>query len=56
MFQQPARFMIVPVFLALCWDLLRRIKRDTPDVDLELIYEESAAREVQTLNILTKVN
>lgn len=56
MFQQSARFIILPVFLALCWDLLRRIRRDTPDVDLELIYEESAAREVLTLNILTKVN
>lgn len=56
MLEQPLRFIILPVFLALCWDLLRRIKRDIPDVDMELKYEESAAREVQALNILTKVN
>ena len=56
MLQQPTRLIILPVFAALCWDLLRRIRRDTPDVDLELIYEESAAREVQALNILTRVN
>jgi len=56
MLLRPARLIILPVFFALCWDLLRRIKRDTPDVDLELIYEESAAREVQALNILSKVN
>lgn len=56
MLAEPLRFVILPLFLALCWDLLRRIRRDTPDVDLELIYEESAEREVQALNILTKVN
>ena len=56
MLRDPVRFAIVPVLLVLCWDLLRRIRRDTPEVDARLIYEESAAREVQALNILSKVN
>jgi len=52
MFRRPVLFGTVPLFLLLCWDVLRRIRRDTPDIDLELIYEEKEAREVQTLDII----
>jgi hypothetical protein len=52
MLRRPVLFGIVPLFLLLCWDILRRIRRDTPDIDLELIYEEKEAREVQTLDII----
>ena len=52
MLQRPISLLAVPVFLALAWDALRRIRNDTPEVDRELIYEARAAREVQTLNIL----
>jgi hypothetical protein len=34
------------------WFLLRRLKRATPDSEMELIYEDAAAKEVQTLDIL----
>ncbi len=51
MLRRPAFFAAVPIFLILCWDVLRRIKRDTPDVDLTILYEQTAAIEVQTLNL-----
>jgi hypothetical protein len=51
MFLRPVLFLAVPVFVVLVWDALRRIRRDTPDVDMEPIYEETAPREVQTLNL-----
>ncbi len=51
MLRRPVFFLAVPIFLFLCWDVLRRIKRDTPDVDLTILYEETGATEVQTLNL-----
>jgi type III secretory pathway component EscT len=34
------------------WFVLRQLKRATPDSEMELIYEDAAAKEVQTLDIL----
>lgn len=51
MFVHPALFLALPVFVGLVWDTLRRIRRDTPDIDMELVYEETTPREVQTLNL-----
>jgi hypothetical protein len=51
MLQQPLLFLALPVLFGLCHDVLRRMKRDTPDIDLRLRFEEEVAKEVQTLNI-----
>ncbi len=51
MFLRPILFLALPVFAGLVWDVLRRLRRDTPDIDMEVIYEETAPREVQTLNL-----
>ena len=51
MFLRPMLFLALPVFAGLVWDTLRRIRRDTPDIGRELIYEETAPIEVQTLNL-----
>ena len=51
MMQQPLLFLGLPPLFALCYDVLRRIKRDTPEIDLRIRYEQDAVREVQTLNI-----
>jgi len=51
MFLRPVLFLALPVFAGLVCDALRRIRRDTPDIDMDLIYEETAPREVQTLNL-----
>jgi hypothetical protein len=50
MLQQPLLFLALPVLFGLCHDVLRRMKRDTPDIDLRLRFEEEVAKEVQTLN------
>jgi hypothetical protein len=34
------------------WSVLRQLERATPDSEMELIYEDIAAEEVQTLDIL----
>jgi hypothetical protein len=51
MMEQPLLFLALPALFALCYDVLRRIKRDTPEIDLRIRYEQEAVREVQTLNI-----
>lgn len=52
MLRWPPLLLALPVFFGLCWDALRRIKRDTPEIDLAVIYENAPPRAVQTLDIL----
>jgi hypothetical protein len=51
MLEYPLLFIALPVLFGLCYDVLRRMKKDTPEIDLRLRYEAETAKEVQTLNI-----
>jgi hypothetical protein len=40
------------VLLTMWWAILKKLKRDTQESEMELIYEDAAPKEVQTLDIL----
>lgn len=51
MLSQPISFAALPVLLMAWWLVLRKLKRDTPDFEKDLVFENAEERVVQTLDI-----
>ncbi|MGH9629486.1 MAG: hypothetical protein ACRD7E_14285, partial [Bryobacteraceae bacterium] len=52
MLLQPLRFVLFYAAAGAGWFVLGRIRRDTPDVDLKLTFEDEPEGAVQTLNLM----
>jgi hypothetical protein len=44
-------FAALPLLLVVCWLLIRKLTRDTPDFEKELLFENVEEKAVQTLGI-----